>query len=534
MCGIYFSFINSSHEHSRCYEDGNLCSHRGPDETTTYANDKIFMLFHRLSINGLAHGRQPFEHEDLVYMCNGEIYNYKELARQYNITLTTGSDCEIIGHLYYKIGDMQTVSRLLDGYFCIIIYDKKTNTLYVTRDRYGVISLYYGIQDDKYISFASELKCLSSAESVDHFPPGYLLTISDSSDSSDSCDGNVLTKLYSGVYDTVPRVAATNDILYLTNQIFNLLYTAVQKRLESTEVKFGCFLSGGLDSSIICSLVKLISTNPVHSFAIGFENSIDLRYARVAADYLGTIHHEYIITEDEALHAITETIRAVETYDTTTIRASTMLYLLSKFIKRDFPDIKYMFSGEMADELSGSYSYFVNAQSPEQFQEECLRLLSDLYMYDLLRGNKAVSTNQIELRVPFSDQAFINMYMSIDPKLKMWGCGTPEKQLLRRAFTGYLPDEILNRRKEAFSDGVSCKERSWYTIINEHVDKIMTAVDFTHSDYLIPELGETKYYRSIFEIYFPGREKICKYYWKQRWGNSNDPSAWAQSNVCRD
>lgn len=526
MCGIYFSFINSPDDRVRCHEEGILCAHRGPDETTSYSDDKIFMLFHRLSINGISHGRQPFEHEDIVYMCNGEIYNYQELATEYGITLTTGSDCEIIGHLYYKIGNMQTVAKLLDGYFCIVIYDKKKDKLYVIRDRYGVITLYYGMNAGNYVSFSSELKCLSSAETVEHFPPGHLLAV--------TAESSVLTRLYSELYDVVPRIEASKDIPYITNQIFTLLYSAVKKRLNSTEVEFGCFLSGGLDSSIICSLAKLISKRPVHTFAIGFENSIDLKHARMVAEYLGTFHHEYIITESEALGAISETIKAIETYDTTTVRASTMLYLLSKYIKRDFPWIKYMLCGEMADELSGSYCYFVNAKSPKEFQDECLRLLEDLYMYDLLRGNKAVSANQLELRVPFSDQAFINMYMSIDPALKMWGNGVPEKDLLRRAFVGYLPDEILNRRKEAFSDGVSCKERSWYTVINEHVDKIMAAVDFTHSSYLAPELAETKYYRSIFEIYFPKREKICKYYWKQRWGNSNDPSAWAQSNICRD
>jgi len=307
------------------------------------------------------------------------------------------------------------------------------------------------------------------------------------------------------------------------HQTRELLCAAVEKRVRNTERPIGCFLSGGLDSSLIAALVCKYSKQPVHTFSIGMAGSIDVEYARKVARHLHTVHHEVIVTEKEMIEAIPEVIKQIETYDTTTVRASTPMFLLSRYVATQ-TDIKVIFSGEGSDELSGSYAYFKNAPSPNEFLNEMNRLTQDLQYFDVLRCDKSTAGNGLEVRVPFLDKDFVSYYLNISPEFKWfyyYGC---EKFLLRKAFTDLLPHDVLWRTKEAFSDGVSSKTKSWYQIIQDHV----STLTLPNTVYLInpPQLDETRWYRMLFETYYPECAHILPYYWLPKWcGNVVDPSA---------
>ena len=297
-----------------------------------------------------------------------------------------------------------------------------------------------------------------------------------------------------------------------------------------SERPVGCLLSGGLDSSLITALVaKHFKKEDLCTFSIGFEGSEDLKYAKIVADHLNTRHFEYIVTEQMMIQSIEDVIRDIETYDITTIRASTPMYLLSKYIKNN-TDITVLFSGEGSDEASGSYMYFHNAPDSNSFNKETVRLLKDLQYFDVLRSDKSTASNGLEVRVPFLDKEFLQYYMQIDPDLKIPN-GKIEKYLLRKAFdNGLLPDEILWRSKEAFSDGVSSKKKSWFEILQCHINNIITDEEFEESaskyKHNPPKLKEALYYRRIFDKHFSNRDSIIPYYWLPKWnGEINDPSA---------
>jgi asparagine synthase (glutamine-hydrolysing) len=523
MCGIYFSYNTDDNTASE------YCKNRGPDETKELKINKCYMKFHRLAINDLStDGSQPMINNGIYFMCNGEIYNHHELSIKYNIVLKSKSDCEIIGHLYHILGFKEMI-KLLDGYFAIVLYDAEKDIVYAGKDRFGVRALYFGESSlesesefdskskSKSYIFASLLKCIPQVNMNVHvFKPEHIWSSVNGYESY--ADDNKWTNINGYL----------TDINVITKRIYDDLYDAVKKRIQCDR-KIGCFLSGGLDSSIVTMLVSKFSKN-VDTFSIGLAGSPDLKYAKIVADYLGTNHHEVIVTEKEMLDAIPEVIYNIETYDITTIRASTPMYLLSKYIKNN-TDIKVLFSGEMADELSGSYKYFKMCPDPESFQRESIRLLNDLCYFDLLRGDKSVSSNGLELRLPLSDKKFTDMYMTIDPSLKMSDLNVIDKEhqriekyLLRVAFKGQLPDSVLWRSKEAFSDGVSKNENSWYKIIQSHLEKLnIDKIDYT---YLLPQSKEALYYRNLFESYFPNRHTICPYIWLPKWSNNTtDPSA---------
>jgi len=518
MCGIFFTY-NKDVEESRLLSETRSLKGRGPDNSHEYVLGKYYFKFHRLSINDLSeHGTQPFYYDDTIYMCNGEIYNHLQLSKEYNITLNSNSDCEIIGHLYRKVGFKKMIT-LLDGYFSIILYDKLSDTLYAGRDRMGVRALYYGFDNEnpftnnKYsYGFSSTLHSLNNFVNVQQFKSGYYWTSKSGYD-----------RYYSLYEPLSPYYLSDEDSIISKTR--ELLEKAVSKRFLSDR-KIGCFLSGGFDSSMVVALVMKLNTlgYKISTFSIGFKESTDLKYARIVADHLGTDHHEVIVTEEEMLNAIPEVIRAVETYDTTTIRASTPMYLLSKYISTN-TDIKVVFSGEMADELSGSYKYFVNAPSVGEFSDESLRITSDLSYFDLLRGDKCVSYWGLELRLPFADRDFIDFYMNVDPIFKLHN--PIEKNILRKAFCDILPESVAWRKKEAFSDGVSSTDNSWYQIIGRYIDKLdVEKLVVINNKYNPPQLKETLYYRSLFDSYFPNREDILPYYWLPKWcGNLVDPSA---------
>ena len=431
MCGI-FAFLqkNSELSNERLKECGLKCSHRGPDNTKDISYDidiyKLYLMFHRLAINGLTElGDQPLTLNNKILICNGEIYNYKKLAEKYNLILPKGcSDCEVILHLYEKVGIHETIYNL-DGVFSFVLFAFNINKLIVGHDPIGVRSLYYFV--DNGFGFASEMKCLIDLSSnVKMFPPGTYLQYTFE-------DGFDFIKYYNFDYPTI-----NEDEILIQNNIKEKLINAVDKRLMA-EKPIGCLLSGGFDSSLITALaVKKIKN--LKTFSIGLPDSPDILAAEKVAKFLKTEHTSIILTEEEMLSGIEDTIKQIESYDITTIRASTPMFLLAKYI-RDNTNIKVILSGEGADETSGSYLYFHNAPNPDEFKKETIRLVKENQYFDILRADKTTAGAGLEIRVPFYDKDFVNYYMSINPKLKMIRNGF-EKYLLRKTFENELPEEI--------------------------------------------------------------------------------------------
>ena len=505
MCGIFGEIrrIESTNDRFQFKKTMKLAmnsKHRGPDNTSdyfsTYRSYHMYFVFHRLSINGLDEkSNQPMKIENTVLLCNGEIYNYKQLSEEYKINLTTNSDCEIISHLYKRLG-IQCI-RLLDGVFTFLLYDNQNGLIYVGHDPIGVRSGYMMSTDSKFL-VSSEMKSIPYSDKIEMIPPGSYLEFN---------LNNHQKEIFRYFHLEFPiKYRDDNSSIQLVRE---LLSESVRKRMMSDQ-PIGCLLSGGIDSSIICFLVKEFSgSQRVNTFSIGLEESPDLLYAEKVALHLGTNHKSFIVSEQEMLDAIEPTIQQIESYDTTTVRASVPMYLLSKKI-RENTYIKVIFSGEGADELSGSYLYFHKAPSPEEFQKECLRLVNDVQHFDVLRGDKTTAGNGLEIRVPFFDKQFVKEYMSIDPQLKVVRNGF-EKYLLRKSFEGTLPKEVVWRRKDGFSDGVSKGTRPWYQIIN----------DYTQSHF---GLTEDDYYQSIFQKYYPDKQYIVPYQWLPKWTNETNPS----------
>ena len=499
MCGIFCYFSDKGSYDYSLSKNGMKCSHRGPDNTQELIihgenNSMVYFMFHRLAINGLDEkSNQPlkikgFPH--LTLICNGEIYNYKELAQKYNFSFETKSDCEVILHLA-TILPINKYIQELDGVFSFIIYDQIQQCIMVGRDPYGIRPLYFFNDEGKY-GFSSEMKCLTEmSNNVKFYPPGSFSVY------------YAKTKQYHEyTYNDYEYNEIDDSDENICNSIHEKLNNAVQKRLI-TDRPFGCLLSGGLDSSIITSIIcKYFEPTNIRTFAIGLEDSPDLIAAQKVADYLGTNHTNVIVTEKEMLEAIDETIYQIESKDTTTVRASVPMFLLSKYI-RDNTDIKVIFSGEGSDEASGSYLYFHNAPNPTEFQKESIRLVRDVQYFDVLRSDRTTAGAGLEIRVPFFDKEFMKYYMSIDPRKKVVRDGM-EKYLLRKSFETELPEEIVWRRKDGFSDGVSKKEKPWYEIIN----------DYTMEKYKLPE---KEYYLSVYQKYYNGFENVVPYYWMPKW-----------------
>jgi len=512
MCGIFCVFSNQkSLNKDDLIKEGNKIRHRGPDSTKVLQDNNYFLMFHRLAINGLTEkSNQPMiieQYSDVVLMANAEIYNYKQLAEKYNITLFSDSDCEIIIHLYKQLGIDRCIKEL-DGVFSFIILDKSKNTIVVGHDPIGIRSLYWSTNNGLYI--ASELKSLVNITTdIKMYPPGTYTIY--------TMDTNEFTN---NVYYQLPNEIKYTDDNSIIDMIKEKLTNAVKKRLLSDR-KIGCLLSGGIDSSIITLLTsEILGPNNLKTFSIGLKGSQDLLSAQMVADHLGTDHTTIEITEYDLLNAIPETIQQIESYDITTIRASTPMYLLSKYINTK-SDITVILSGEGADEASGSYLYFHNAPSPKCFNDECLRLIKDVQHFDVLRGDKTTAGNSLEIRVPFFDKEFINFYMSIDPQNKM-PRENYEKFLLRKAFEDKLPKDIIWRRKDGFSDSVSNNKQSWYEIVNNQ--EIVKSLNNEYN-YLPPPSKEATWYRNIFNEYYPNQEKILPYFWLPKWsGNQLDPS----------
>lgn len=562
MCGIfallnYLEFYNNTNI-EREFLKGKK---RGPEfSKLDYSlNKNVVFGFHRLAINGLnTESNQPFLMDDIMLICNGEIYNYKQLYKLMNIIPKTDSDCEVIIHLYKKYGIEQTL-LMLDGVFGFILCDIKLNKLFVARDPMGVRPLYCLSGDvmdsdvDGIYGFASELKCLSYFKQVG--PSSRITHISPGTYSVYTYAKNRWFEVLKNIPYYMPTFSHTisdNDILVQRDfyqKITQLLHSAVVKRCETTEREVACLLSGGLDSSLIAALVAdhfRRKGETIETYSIGLAESEDIKYARIVADYIGSKHHEIIVSEDDMFNTIPEVIEALESYDTTTVRASIGNYLIGKHIAAH-SHAKVIFNGDGSDELFGGYLYMNKCPDDIEFDKETRRLLKDIHLFDVLRSDKSISSNGLEPRTPFLDRTFVNYVLSIPAHLRNHTNfkDESEKGMLRRAFNDYfddslgrkiLPDEILWRRKEAFSDGVSSQGRSLFVILqekirdhfNKEIDELNTKYDEYEKHYWPCQANietEKIYYKRIFDKLYPKCSDIIPYFWMPKYTNSSDPSA---------
>lgn len=569
MCGIFALLNNDNNSISNNFVKQQFIKgqSRGP-EFSKLDNQymKMILGFHRLAINGLNElSNQPLKIKDIILICNGEIYNYKQLYRDMNIKPTTDSDCEVIIHLYLKYGIEQALT-MLDGVFSFVLYDNRINenicnNIYIARDPYGVRPLYYlknklnNSRLQNIFGFASELKCLiefynlnTCYYSIEQFTPGTFSVF----ELNNKVNAHWLP-IKENIKYIIPSFSYSNSLFLdsltgLNSNTLNIynkfakkigshLINSVTKRCITTERPVSCLLSGGLDSSLIASLVNnYYKTNNIQynlkTYSIGLKGSEDLKYAQIVADYLKTDHTEIIVSEEEMFNIIPEVIYAIESYDTTTVRASIGNYLLGKFISKN-SDTKVIFNGDGADELFGGYLYMNKCPDDIEFDKETRRLLNDIHTFDVLRSDKSISSHGLEPRTPFLDRNLVNYVLSIPPYFRNHkNFNSCEKNILRSGFTienfkdfsgrQILPDEILWRRKEAFSDGVSSQGRSLYLILQEKIAEQMSCKD----NKVLPSLNTEKtFYKELFSDYYPEMEHIIPYYWMPKYTLATDPSA---------
>jgi asparagine synthase (glutamine-hydrolysing) len=550
MCGIVCAFdLKKSAQELRpqLLEMSKRIRHRGPDWSGIYCGDKAILAHERLAIVDPQSGQQPLYSKDgkLVLAVNGEIYNHQSIRDRQAGTyeFLTKSDCEVILSLYREKGI--NFIEDLNGIFAFALYDIENDVYLIARDHEGIIPLYMGWDHNGTFYVASEMKALEGfCETIKSFPPGQYFY---------SKDGELKTwyKRDWMEYDAVKDNTSNID------ELRSALESAVKRQLM-TDVPYGVLLSGGLDSSIVSAIAKKFASQRVesgdkqgawwpqlHSFAVGLKGAPDLLAAKKVADHIGTVHHEINFTVQEGLDAVRDVIYHIETYDVTTVRASTPMYLLARVIKS--MGIKMVLSGEGADEIFGGYLYFHKAPNAEELHKETVRKLSKLHMYDCLRANKSLSAWGVEGRVPFLDKEFMDVAMRLNPKDKLSGTvGRIEKWILRKAFEDYLPEEVAWRQKEQFSDGVGY---SWIDTLKELTSQQVTDEQMSHAAERFPinppMTKEEYYYRSIFEEHFPSQtaaqtvpsEKsvACStaiaLEWDEAFKNMNDPSGRAVKSV---
>ncbi|MEP3211214.1 MAG: asparagine synthase B [Maribacter sp.] len=549
MCGIVCAFeVKESTEVLRpqLLAMSKKVRHRGPDWSGIYADDKAILAHERLAIVDPASGKQPLLSPDgkLILAANGEIYNHRELRKQFEGTydFQTQSDCEVILALYQAKGP--SFIDEMNGIFGFAIYDAEKDEYFIARDHMGIIPLYMGWDQNGTFYVASELKALEgTCSKIELFPPGHYLH---------SSDGE-LKRWYARDWMEYDAVKENETSI---QEVKEALEAAVRRQLMS-DVPYGVLLSGGLDSSVTSAIAKKYAQKRIesddtadawwpqlHSFSVGLDGSPDLAAAQKVADHIGTVHHEIKFTIQEGLDAIKDVVYNLETYDITTIRASTPMYLMARVIKS--MGIKMVLSGEGADELFGGYLYFHKAPNDKEFHEETVRKLSKLHMYDCLRANKSLAAWGIEGRVPFLDKEFMDVAMRINPEDKMINGERMEKWVVRKAFEDMLPASVAWRQKEQFSDGVGY---SWIDTLKEVVDREVSDEQLKNANFRFPIQTPTSkeeyYYRSIFEEHFPSNAAaLCvpqeasvacstqiALEWDEAFKNMNDPSGRAVANV---
>ena len=549
MCGI-ISIFNISRQTDELRQKALRMSqkirHRGPDWSGIYCGGTAILAHERLSIVDPESGRQPLFSPDRrqVLAVNGEIYNHQEIRERYRDTYSfqTGSDCEVILALYRDQG--VNFLEQLNGIFAFALYDEEQEAFLVARDPIGVIPLYIGYDDDGKVYVASELKALEGqCQRYEPFPPGHYLY---------SKDGEIRRYYKRDWFD----YEQGKDNGGTADDVHHALEEAVRRQLMS-DVPYGVLLSGGLDSSVISAIAAKYAQRRVetggreaawwprlHSFAVGLKGAPDLAKARMVAEHIGTVHHEINYTIQEGLDAIRDVIYFIETYDVTTVRASTPMYLLARVIKS--MGIKMVLSGEGADEVFGGYLYFHKAPNAKAFHEETVRKLSKLHLYDCLRANKSLAAWGVEGRVPFLDKEFLDVAMRLNPQLKMCPGQTVEKKIVREAFAHMLPSEVAWRQKEQFSDGVGY---SWIDTLKQITSERVSDEQMAHASERFPinppRCKEEYFYRSIFAEHFPSESAArsvpsvpsvaCStaeaLAWDEAFKNMNDPSGRAVHGV---
>jgi len=549
MCGIVCAFDlkqNSEEIRPQLLEMSKNLRHRGPDWSGIYSSEKAILVHERLAIVDPTSGKQPLisPSGNLILAANGEIYNHRELREPYESKygFKTQSDCEVILAMYENEGS--SFVEKLNGIFAFAIFDEVKDEYFIARDHMGIIPLYMGWDGDGTFYVASELKALEGVcTKIELFPPGHYFH---SKDSEPTAWYKPDWKDFENVKDNPTSIEELHDALS----------DAVHRQLMS-DVPYGVLLSGGLDSSITSALAKKFAAHRVesndeqdawwpqlHSFSVGLEGSPDLAAAQEVAKHIGTVHHEIKFTIQEGLDAIKEVIYHLETYDITTIRASTPMYLMARAIKA--LGIKMVLSGEGADELFGGYLYFHKAPNEREFHEETVRKLEKLHQYDCLRANKSLAAWGIEGRVPFLDKEFIEVAMRLNPKDKMITEERMEKWVLRKAFESYLPPSVAWRQKEQFSDGVGY---SWIDTLKELVASEVSDEQIANAHFRFPvqtpQNKEEFYYRTIFESHFPSEAAALSVpsvpsvacstpvalAWDAAFQNQNDPSGRAVAKV---
>ena len=541
MCGIWLllSRKDTILELEKYQNNFKNIEGRGPDESVLEKvnnenSENVILGFHRLSINGIELGNQPFNIEtrynNYYLICNGEIYNYKKLAADFDIELKTKSDCEVILPLYMKVG-IDRLVNLLDGVFAfsIITIDKSNNSVLVetARDRIGVRPIFYGVsKENTYTYICSEMKGISNlAEKVYVFPPGSIM-------SSKLNKLNVIENKVKRYYDFnyIDRHVETNenDMLSLIRIYFE---KSIKKRLMSDR-PIGSLLSGGLDSSLVSAVVSKMLRKKIKTFSIFMPGGTDKHFSDMVSKHINSDHYNIELTKQDFLDAIEETIWAIESYDITTVRASVGQFLVSKFISEE-TNIKVVMSGDGSDELCSGYIYNYNAPSLEDLHKEAELRLKEIHLYDGLRADRATSYHGLELRVPFLDYEFVDMYMKINEKLRIPLEDRMEKYLLRKAFENenLLPNDVLWRKKEAFSDGVSSIEESWHTTIKKYISTKISDEEFNKNkdkfEHCKPETKEAYYYRKIFcEKFGDHNSEVIPKFWLPNWSDGlKEPSA---------
>jgi asparagine synthase (glutamine-hydrolysing) len=574
MCGIYaliYSGVLSEFQLQNIVKNKTeLLLHRGPDSQNhqvfyTNNNKTILLLHTRLQIIGDS-TPQPLTdaNNEIFLIINGEIFNWRELSQELGYACPT-SDCEIIIGMYLHYirdrGDYQTFFSKINGQFSFVLYDTKNDHLFVSRDHIGITPLYYGQDNVGSYAFASEMKCLTNGEmtfsNVKTFNPRRFI--------HSKPLRLIETREYLDYY-TLETNQNLKDVAQIKQTINEKLTNAVHRQLRDVvSLDFGVLLSGGLDSSLIASIIAKniweLYKVKIKTFSIGVDsNSADIIAARQVAKYINSEHYEYYFTTEEGLKSIPDVIWYTETYDTTSVRASTAMYLLTKKIKKQFPNLRVLFSGELSDELL-CYLYGSNAPTLEDYQLETKHLVSNVHRFDCLRANKTCMANSIEVRVPFTDPDFVKYILSIPPQFKCFGAlakrlydtETMEKQILRDSFTdNYLPHEILYRKKEQFSDGVSnftdttntttsTTKTNWIESLKEFAEKHYSDEQFDiliqKYSYNRPETKEQLFFREIFCRFFnnyptintrgayTNTSELTVKFWEPKWSNTKDPSA---------
>ena len=553
MCGIVAVLDIASGDvtklRSQVLKMSDKLRHRGPDWSGIYTGEKAILAHERLSIVDPQSGGQPLKSKDgkIILTVNGEIYNHLAIREQLKgeYEFQTGSDCEVILALYRKKGIHFLED--LNGIFAFVLYDEEKDEYLVARDPIGVIPLYIGTDNAGHIMVASELKALEGyAVHYEPFLPGHYYYSKEKKQ----------VRWY--VRDWMEYDAVKDNPVDISD-LKRSLEAAVQRQLMS-DVPYGVLLSGGLDSSIISAIAKKYAAKRIendsktdawwpqlHSFAVGLKGAPDLKAAKKVADYIGTVHHEINYTVQEGLDAIRNVIYYIETYDVTTVRASTPMYLLARVIKS--MGIKMVLSGEGADEVFGGYLYFHKAPDAKAFHEETVRKIGKLYLYDCLRTNKSLSAWGVEGRVPFLDKEFLDVAMRLNPEAKMSPGKVIEKKILREAFSDMLPDEVVWRQKEQFSDGVGY---SWIDSLKQLTSNLVSDEEMAHASEKFPVQTpmnkEEYYYRSVFEELFPSRSAALTVpsvpsvacstaealAWDEAFRNLNDPSGRAVKGIHAD